>query len=157
MTADRASLDALRDVRRAVHIRYTDGRYSMSDASAAGAAFVPACLPERLGDQAYLADHRLRYPYVAGAMANGIGSVEIVEAMARAGMLGFFGAAGLPVAKVEAAVERLTRSLGDLPFGFNLIHSPNEPAVENAVVELDLPRGVRLVGASAYPDLTLPL
>jgi hypothetical protein len=28
-----------------------------------------------------------------GAMANGIGSVEIVQAMASAGMLGFFGAA----------------------------------------------------------------
>jgi PfaD family protein len=157
MTDDQACLDALRNVRRPVHIRYPDGRYSISDASAEGATLVPACFPERLGDPTFLADHRLRYPYVAGAMANGIGSVEIVEAMARAGMLGFFGAAGLPVAKVEAAVERLTRSVGELPFGFNLIHSPNEPAVENAVVDLYLRRGVRLVEASAYLDLTLAL
>src|SRR6266446_4222564 len=49
------------------------------------------------------------------------------------------------------------RSLGDTPYGFNLIHSPNEPDLENAVVELYLRRGVRLVEASAYLDLTLPV
>jgi PfaD family protein len=122
-----------------------------------GRVFVPACRPEDLGDASFRADHRLRYAYVAGAMANGIGSVEIVEAMSRAGMLGFFGAAGLPLGRIEAAVDRLRRSLGDAPHGFNLIHSPNEPAHENAVVDLYLKRGVRLVEASAYLDLTPPL
>jgi PfaD family protein len=91
-------------------------------------------------------------------MANGIGSVEIVEAMARAGMLGMFGAAGLDPATVEAAVDRLEHLLGgSLPYGFNLIHSPNEPALEARVAELYLKRNVRLVEASAYLDLTLPL
>ena len=70
-------------------------------------AFVPACRLEDLGDPSFRADHRLRYAYVAGAMANGIGSVEIVEAMSRAGMLGFFGAAGLSPARVETAIDRL--------------------------------------------------
>jgi trans-AT polyketide synthase, acyltransferase and oxidoreductase domains len=87
-------------------------------------------------------------------MANGIGSVDIVEEMSRAGMLGFFGAAGLPIAQVEAAIDRVTRNLGTAPFGFNLIHSPGEPALEEGVVELYLRRGVRLVEASAYLDLT---
>ena len=95
---------------------------------------------------------------MSGAMANGIGSVEIVEAMGRAGMLGIFGAAGLPVARTEAAIDRLTHSLGDaVPYGFNLIHSPNEPANEAAVVDLYLRRGVRLVESSAFLDLTLPV
>jgi PfaD family protein len=119
--------------------------------------FVPACLPENLGDTAFCHDHGLRYPYLAGAMANGIGSVEIVEAMGRAGMLAFFGAAGLPPAAVEAAAVRIGRSLGELPFGFNLIHSPNEPALESAIVDLYLRRAVHLVEASAYLDLTLPV
>src|SRR5947209_9018584 len=87
-------------------------------------------------------------------MANGIGSADIVEAMSRAGMLGFFGAAGLPPAQVEAAIERISRNLGERPFGFNLIHSPNEQDLEEAVVALYLRRGVRLVEASAYLDLT---
>ncbi len=49
-------------------------------------------------------------------------------------------------------------SLGSsIPHGFNLIHSPNDPALEAAVVDLYLRRGVRLVEASAYLDLTMPV
>ena len=120
--------------------------------------YLPACRPEALGDAAFRAAHRLKYAYVSGAMANGIASAEIVEAMAAAGMLGIFGAAGLPLARVEAAIDRLQGSLGTrASFGFNLIHSPNDPALEAAVVDLYLRRGVRLVEASAYLDLTLPV
>ncbi len=120
--------------------------------------YLPACRPETLGSAAFRAEHRLKYAYVSGAMANGIGSAEIVEAMAGAGMLGIFGAAGLPLIRVEAAIDRLQNSLGAArSFGFNLIHSPNDPALEAAVVELYLRRGVRLVEASAYLDLTLPV
>ncbi len=76
-----------------------------------------------------------------GARANGIGSADIVESMSRAGMVGFFGAAGLSVQRTEAAIERIQKNLGDAPSGFNLIHSPTEPALENAVVDLYLRRG----------------
>ncbi len=44
-----------------------------------------------------------------------------------------------------------------MPYGFNLIHSPNEPDLEQAVVDLYLRRNVHLVEASAYLDLTLPI
>jgi PfaD family protein len=120
---------------------------------------IPACRLEDLGDASFRADHGLRYAYVAGAMANGIGSVEIVTAMSRAGMLAFFGSAGLSLERVEAAIDRIQHELENrkLPFGFNLIHSPNEPDLEEAVVALYLRRGVRLVEASAYLDLTLPV
>ncbi len=122
-----------------------------------GARFVPAVLPGQLGDRSFLRDHGLRFPYLAGAMANGIGSVEVVEAMARAGMLGFFGAAGLSLGRVEQAIDRLQRSVPDLPHGFNLIHTPGEPGIEAGVVDLYLRKGVHLVEASAYLDLTLPV
>jgi len=115
------------------------------------------CRLDSLGDPAFRRAHGLRFAYVAGAMANGIASVELVEAMSRAGMLGIFGAAGLPVRAVEQAIDQLTRSLGQAPFGFNLIHSPNEPGLESDIVELYLRHGIRLVEASAYMDLTLPL
>lgn len=120
-------------------------------------AYAPPMSPESLGDPAFRAAHGIRYAYIAGAMANGIGSVEIVEAMSRSGMMGFFGAAGLSIDRVSAAIDRLQSSLGDAPYGFNLIHSPNDPALESAIVELYLRRGVRRVSASAYLDLTLPL
>ena len=120
--------------------------------------YLPACRPDWLGDPSFRLEHGVRYGYVSGAMANGIGSAEIAEAMARSGMLGIFGAAGLPIRAVEAAITRLEGSLGRSgPYGFNLIHSPNDPALEGAVVDLYLRRGVRLVEASAYLDLTLPV
>ena len=119
---------------------------------------LPSIRPERLGDPGFLAEHGARYPYVGGAMANGIASAEVVEALAGAGMLGIFGAAGLPIARVEAAIDRLGASLGDeVAHGFNLIHSPNDPSLEDAVVDLYLRKDVRLVEASAYLDLTLPV
>jgi PfaD family protein len=164
MTDVRAIYDALCALHRPVCLRELRGRLSLVDSSAfltpvpgARTAWAPAVQPEDLGDAEFRASHRLRYPYVTGAMANGIGSEEIVEAMARAGMLGFFGAAGLPIERVDAAIDRIQNSLGDMAYGFNLIHSPNEPDLENALVDLYLKREVRLVEASAYLDLTLPV
>jgi len=119
-----------------------------------GELFAPAVLLENLGDPVFRAAHGLKYAYVSGSMANGIASCELVEEMGRAGMLGFFGSAGLPLDRVEAAVDRLQKSLGRTPHGFNLIHSPNEPGHEMAVADLYLRKGVRLVEASAYLDLT---
>lgn len=120
-------------------------------------AFVPALTPSQLGEREFCQAHGTRYAYVAGAMANGIASEDIVEEMARAGMLGFYGAAGLPLPRVEKAIDRLQQSVGDLPYGFNLIHSPNEPALEEGNVDMYIRRGVHLVSASAYLALTLPL
>ncbi len=117
-------------------------------------AYLPPLRPAQLGSATFLADHGLKFPYMTGAMANGIASAEIVEAMSRAGMLGSFGAAGLSKERVTLAVDRLQANLGDRPFCINLIHSPNEPAHEAALVELFLKRGVRLIEASAYLDLT---
>src|ERR1700739_5026339 len=74
-------------------------------------AYAPACRLEDLGDPTFCTDYHIRYPYLAGAMANGIGSADIVEAMGRAGMLAFFGAAGLPVQTVEAAIDRIQKNL----------------------------------------------
>lgn len=146
--------DALHALDRPLHLADHGGALTLDPA---GALVVPPVLPTNLGDPTFRREHGLRYAYVSGAMANGIGSVEIVEAMARAGMLGFFGSAGLSPGRVEAAVERLRHSVSQLPHGFNLIHSPSEPLLESAVVDLYLRRGVRLVEASAYLDLTLPV
>lgn len=112
--------------------------------------------PEWLGDRSFCEAHGTRFPYIAGAMANGIVTVEIVVKMARAGMLGFFGSAGLAVERVERALDEIEAAIGaeGLPFGMNLIHSPHEPDLEDAVVDLYLRRGVSRVSASAYLELT---
>jgi trans-AT polyketide synthase/acyltransferase/oxidoreductase domain-containing protein len=120
-------------------------------------AYLPGLTPAQLGDATFCQDHRVDLPYVVGAMANGIASVELVEAASQAGLLGMFGSAGLPLELVEKSIDRLQASLGDKPFGSNLIHSPNEPALEQGVVDLYLRKGVKLVSASAYLGLTLPI
>ncbi|MDT8287392.1 MAG: PfaD family polyunsaturated fatty acid/polyketide biosynthesis protein [Elusimicrobiales bacterium] len=132
------------------------GAASFSEGRGQEGAFIPPCLPGSLGDPAFLAAHGLRFAYVGGSMANGISSTALAEALGKAGMLGFYGAAGQPVEEVEKAIDRL-QAAGDIPYGFNLIHSPSDPALEAALVDLYLKRGVRLIEASAFIGLTLPL
>ena len=111
--------------------------------------------PEWLGGRSFTEAHGVRFPYVAGAMANGIATTRLVIEMARAGCLGFFGAGGLEFDRVRAAIDELSDALGtDLPWGANLIHSPNEPALEAAVADLYIEQGVRKVSAAAYMSLT---
>lgn len=117
-------------------------------------AWVPAVTPERLGDPSFLAAYGVRYAYVGGEMANGIASVEMVTALARAGMIGFFGAGGLSLERITEAVDRIQAEIPGLPYGFNLIHTPQEPAHEQATVDLYLKRGVRNVCAAAFLQLT---
>jgi len=113
--------------------------------------------PRDLGDPSFRVDLGLEYNYLAGAMANGIASEALVISMAKSGMLGFFGAAGLSLERVSAAIQSIKSALGSLPFGFNLIHSPNEPLHEEAIANLYIREEIRLVEASAFLDLTIPL
>ncbi len=116
---------------------------------------VPPFPLENLGHPQVCQDYDIRYPYLGGSMAKGISSVEMVEEFGRVGMLGFFGAAGLSLEVVEAAIGRLQQS--GVPFGINLIHSPAEPQLEAALVDLYLRRGISLIEASAFLSLTLPI
>ena len=116
---------------------------------------LPGLYPEWLGDRSFNRTHGVRFPYVAGEMANGIATVASVVAMARARMLGFFGAAGLALPAVERAVGELGRSLRGIDnWGVNLIHTPAEAGHEDRLVDLLVRAGVPTVSASAYLDLT---
>ncbi|RTZ95427.1 MAG: 2-nitropropane dioxygenase [Deltaproteobacteria bacterium] len=115
--------------------------------------------PGNLGDREFCHFHGIRYAYVVGAMANGITSVSMVEAAGRAGLLAFFGAGGLSLSGIDDAIGHLQKSHDrrPFPFGFNLIHSPADPSLEMKTVELYLERQVRLISASAFMDVTLPV
>ena len=171
-SVDDAALEtALRAVTRPVHVLDVDGQIGVAqdgvatitenhDDTLAGfplVGFVPALTPDQLGDAEFRASHGVRYAYVGGAMAHGIASEAMVESLGRAGMIGFFGAAGLGIERIDAAIQRIQKSLGDASYGFNLIHSPQEPLHEAATVDLYLKRGVRRISAAAYIDLTEPL
>lgn len=116
---------------------------------------LPPLYPEWLGGRTFCEAHGVRFPYVAGEMANGIATTSMVAAMARSRMLGFFGAGGLAYADVERAVHGLARELeGRANWGVNLLHSPTEPALETRVAELLVRCRVPRISASAFMDLT---
>lgn len=120
--------------------------------------WVPELFPERLGDSSFLSTHGVRYPYAAGAMAGGIGSVELVVAMAQAGMLAGFGTGGLSLERIERAILGVRKDLGGAQnYEFNLLYDPLSPQRELATANLYLQHEVRRISASGYMALTLPL
>jgi trans-AT polyketide synthase/acyltransferase/oxidoreductase domain-containing protein len=130
---------------------YTGGQFGAGEPLL---GIVPPISGDALGADSFRAAHGVRAAYVSGAMAGGIGSAEIVIAMGQAGMLGFYGAGGLPLPVVEKDVARIKETLGDRPAGFNLLHNPVEPKVEMGTVEMFLKYGCRFVSASAFMTLT---
>jgi len=166
-SADRHRLDALRHINQPLYLvtqtcdtKVMTGTAGTIDKGDGNAFFDGLVLPaplESLGDVSFCKDHGLRFAYVGGSMAKGISSIAMVEALAEIGMLGFFGAAGLLIPEVESAIDQLQSRITSGSYGFNLIHSPNEPELEKSLVELYLRRGIDRVEASAFLDLTLPL
>ena len=170
-TGEMAFGDALRNLSQPVYVVDVNGQTGVAQDGVAtvGTHAQPASNAYRLlgwsasldlaslGDPGFRSEYGLTFAYICGAMANGITSTAMVEAAGRAGMIGFFGAGGLPIEQIESAIDTLQERLGDIPYGFNLIHSPNDMNLEQKTVDLYLGKGIRLVSASAYLDLTLPL
>ena len=110
--------------------------------------------PEWLGDRRFSEAHGCRFPYIVGEMARGLATPAMVIAAARAGLIGFYGAAGLRLETIKSAIREIARETAGLPWGSNLIHTPNQPDLERATVEMYLAEGVRRVSTSAYMALT---
>ena len=117
---------------------------------------LPPLYPEWLGDRGFQETHGARFAYIGGAMARGIASVKIVIELGKMGAMGMFGAAGLSPAVVEKAITEIGAALDPqgLPWGSNLIHSPNEPGLEDQIIDLYLRCGVKRVSASAFMGLS---
>jgi trans-AT polyketide synthase/acyltransferase/oxidoreductase domain-containing protein len=113
---------------------------------------------DALGSRAFCDMFGLRYPYVSGAMYRGIASTDIVIRMARAGLLGFFGAAGLPVSETREAIRKIRSQIPDgAAFGVNFIAHLNRPQLEDDLTDVLLEEGVTAVEASAFMEVTQAL
>lgn len=100
----------------------------------------------------------MQYAYVAGAMYKGIASAELVTAMSRGGFLAFFGAGGLDPREVARCLAQLKSQLPTRQnYGVNLLCDLDEPAREDAMVELLLANGVQNIEASAFLQVTASL
>lgn len=139
---------------------HNDNRIANTFAPASGEvllAAAPALPIEQLGDPDFKSTYNTRLAYYGGAMANGIASVEMLVALGQQRLMGSFGAAGMPLQRVEEAIQRVQAALPDGPYAFNLIHSPFEPAMEHKIIDLYLRYNIRVIEASAFLDVTLPL
>ena len=133
-----------------------DSPESRSDRDLELIGLLPALYPEWLGDRGFAETHGTRFPYVVGEMAQGIATARMVIAAARSGLMGFFGSAGLRPDTIDGAVAEIAAALGPsvVSWGANLIHTPNDRAAEDAVVDVLLRREVRRVSASAFMALS---
>jgi trans-AT polyketide synthase/acyltransferase/oxidoreductase domain-containing protein len=108
-----------------------------------------------LGDPEFLRVHGVSLAIVQGAMVGGIASSTMVIRMGKAGLLGFWGAGGLPMDAVERALLEIKGALkANEPWGMNLLHNMYHPEVEDRTVDLYLKHGVTRVEAAAYMMLT---
>src|SRR5215213_8748794 len=110
----------------------------------------PACL----GDSGFRSEYRLKYAYTAGSMYKGIASEALVIAMARTGLIGYFGTGGLTLDRIDEAIASIrSRVTGGQSFGMNLLHHPGDRELEDRTVDLFLSRAIQFVESAAYTDV----
>ena len=136
-------------------------------------AMAPPVTPSTLGETDFRNTYGLKYACLSGSMANGIASEELVCSMAKAGMMGFFFFFFLSLEEVRQHIDSLQAKLEQpansgvpvnqgrpqtapavLPHGFNLIHSPSDPQLEEKLVQLFIAKNVQNIEASAFLGLT---
>ena len=127
---------------------------STSSAKTPVLGFLRSQLPENMGNPDFISFHGLKYPYMAGSMANAISGEDLVIALGKNGYLGSFGAGGVSPDRLEKGINAIKKELPQGPYAFNLIHSPNEPILEQKAVDLYLKHQIRTIEASAFLRLT---
>ncbi|MEU4876771.1 ACP S-malonyltransferase [Streptomyces sp. NPDC021608] len=104
-----------------------------------------------LGARTFRERYGLRRAYVLGSMYAGVSGPELVRAAAKAGLLAFLGTGGLALAEVERRLHEL--GLGGA-HGVNVLHHPDAPDREAALIDLLLRHGVTLAEVSGFPRVT---
>ncbi len=92
----------------------------------------------------FLSAHNLKYPYLAGGMAHGISSAEMVVNLGKAGCMGFFGTGGLSGEEIEGAIIQIQKDLSPNElYGINMISF--DPRHDQMLIDLFLKYGVQRV------------
>jgi len=118
---------------------------------------IPPTFPHQFGSSGFQKTYGTTASYMAGGMANGIASVELVIALGKAGFLGIFGAGGLSLRVVEQAISDIQTALPTGPYGFNWLSNAHNPEAEMALASLFLEHGVHTVEAAAFIEPSLAL
>lgn len=111
----------------------------------------PTVTSESLGAPTFRERYGLRRAYVLGSMYGGVSGPELVRAADKAGLLAFLGTGGLALTEVEHRLHEL--DLGGA-HGVNVLHHPDAPGQEAALIDLLLRHGVTLAEVSGFPRVT---
>ena len=126
-----------------------------SSSSSVAAAKASQISSTSLGSPEFKKDYNLRYPYIAGAMYQGIASKEMVVKIGKAGMMGFFGTGGLGFPQIEEAIQFIQRELPEgSAYGMNLVCNLVDLQMEEKTVDLFLTHRVKHIEASAFLSIT---
>ena len=108
---------------------------------------------ERLGCDEFKREYGLRYAYYCGGMYRGISSKKMVVKLAKAGMLGMFGSAGLALEQIAKDLAIIKGEVGSR-FGLNLHHNVYSPEKEEEIVNLCLDNDVKIIEAASFLQIT---
>jgi trans-AT polyketide synthase/acyltransferase/oxidoreductase domain-containing protein len=92
----------------------------------------------------------IKFPLYLGAMANGIASEALVSAASDAGYMAIFGSAGLSQQRVNSAIDLCLQQGYPHRIGFNVIHAPDTPHLEQALIQLLIDKKISIIEASAF-------
>jgi trans-AT polyketide synthase/acyltransferase/oxidoreductase domain-containing protein len=111
--------------------------------------------PEYLGSTTFRERYGIKYAYLAGGMYRGIASKEMIVALGKAGLMGFFGTAALFDHEIEEAIEFIQKHLTKRQaYGINFIHVPADLQAEMRVIALCLKYKVTRIEATAFMTIT---
>ncbi|MFQ3244037.1 MAG: trans-AT polyketide synthase/acyltransferase/oxidoreductase domain-containing protein [Arenicella sp.] len=109
----------------------------------------------KLGDPDFKQDYGIKYAYLSGAMYRGIASKELVTAMGENGFMGFLGVGGVAIEKVASDIDYIQTHLGtEQAFGVNLLNDLETPETNQDFIEMYLSKGVSVIEAAAFMQIT---
>lgn len=111
--------------------------------------------PLTLGNSAFRDDYGIKYAYVAGSMSRGTGSKDMVIRMGQADLLGFLWTGGRPLNDVARDLDAIAAALDNgQAYGANLVCNLSMPRLEDETVDLLLQKGVDILEAVSYLQIT---
>jgi len=117
-------------------------------------AMFPVVKPEQLGAKRFRQMYNTQYAYYAGAMANGISSVEMLVKLGKKGFMGSLGTGGMEIEQIAQCIDELQSRLKQGPYLINLLNSIHNPEKENKIVQIFLNKGVKAIEASAFINIS---
>ncbi|MDE1462573.1 PfaD family polyunsaturated fatty acid/polyketide biosynthesis protein [Spartinivicinus poritis] len=112
-------------------------------------------LPEHFGSSLFQQRYGCQLSYFTGSMYRAIASEALVVAMGQAGLLSFFGSAGLSLDALEQSIQRIQAQLGETkPYGMCLIANLNDPQKELDQAETFIRYQIPVIEAAAFSTIT---